>query len=90
MSRAWVITLHRFEHGEVTGGITRRHEEIERLDGNLPAVAVAVMLERRYARLYQPQWDEATGKVDEMATMVDGDIWVGHEPRLNARLVDEP
>jgi 3-dehydroquinate dehydratase len=70
--RAWVITRHRFEHDEETGAIMRRHEEVERLDGDLPAVAVAVMLELRYARLYQPQWDEATGRVDDAATISMG------------------
>ncbi len=82
---SWVISLHRFEHDEVTGAITRRHEEVERLDGDLPAVVVAVMLELRYARLYQPQWDEATGKVDDKAAMIDAVIRVGHEPQLWAR-----
>ena len=87
--RSWVVTRHRFEHDEETGAVMRRHQEVERLDGDLPAVVVAVMLELRYARLYQPQWDEATGKVDEAATMTDGVIRVGHEPQLWAQLVDD-
>jgi hypothetical protein len=87
MSRVWVVTLFRFTHDEVTGGVGRRREEQERLDGDLPPEAVLVMLERRYARLYQPRWDEETSGVDEPARMdADGDIWVGHEPRLRARL----
>jgi len=85
MLRDWVITLHRFEHHEVTGAIMRRHEEVGRLDGNMTRLEVARELELRYARLYQPGWDEATGKVEEPAHLVPDEIWVGHEPSFSAK-----
>jgi hypothetical protein len=87
---AWVVTLWAFEKDEATGGIWRRREEIERLDGKLSPAEVARHMELYYARLYQPQWDEALGKVDERALIDAGVIWVGHEPRLRAELIEVP
>jgi hypothetical protein len=83
----WVVALWAFETDEATGGRWRRREEVERLDGKLSPAEVASYLELSYARQYQPQWDEALGKVDERALIDAGIIWVGHEPRLRAELV---
>lgn len=103
VERVWVITRHRFEHDEstagfiefeglrvpVTSGIMRRHEEVERLAGDLSEAEVARHLELKYARLYQPKWDELTSTVDEAARRgPDGGIVVGHEPEFVARLVE--
>jgi len=88
--KVWVVTRNRFEHHEVTGALMSRHDEVERLDGDLPPADVARHLERSYARLYQPRWDESTSTIDDEARPgLDGSIEVGHEPRFVARLVDE-
>ena len=89
--RVWVIERRRHETHEVSGQITGRREEIERLDGNKLPKDVASYLELKYARLYQPHWDEATSTVEEKATWwaPERQIVVGHDPEFVARLVEE-
>ncbi len=81
MSRAWVITLRRYEHHEVTGDLTSPHEEVERLPGDLSRAEVERHMELMYARLYEPGW--------EAGPWPEGGIVVGHNPQLIAYLVEE-
>ena len=87
----WVVTLHRFEHHEVSGAISRRHNEVTRLDAEMSPPEVARFIERWYAEHYQrPQWMEGA-EIDERSVIWDGgDIDVGSEPKLTARLVEDP
>jgi len=85
----WVITRWSFKTEEPTGTIVRHLEEVERLDGGLSQAEVARQLELKYARLYQPGWDEATSTVEEKAERRrNGEIVVGHEPQLVVFLVE--
>lgn len=89
--KVWIVMRHRYENLEPDGMITGRQDEVMRISGDATPEEVAGLMEFRYAQLYQPGFDEATSTIDERAEWLpdEGQIWVGHEPRLIARLITE-
>lgn len=82
----WVVKRLRFD--QEYGTLTRRRDEVMRLPGDMPVLAVAGIMELRYAAQYQPEWTESATP-HERAEVQEGMIRVGHEPQFLARLVAE-
>ncbi len=85
----WIVARFEFEQGDSRSIGRRRRAEVMRLPGDTPRAKVARVMEREYAKTYQPGWSE-TSPVDEKAWWfpAEREIWVGHEPRFRGRLVE--
>jgi hypothetical protein len=89
--KVWVVTRLRFESLEPDNSIGRRYDEVMRVSGDATPEEVAGLMEVRYAQLYQPGWDGTPSTIDERARPgpEEGNVEVGHEPRMIARLITE-